>query len=76
MQAQYQAALQTKNSEIVRLQMRINQLEPFSALLAQRDARIRELDSRYQIAIGAKDEEIARLQSRLTELNGKVKMAC
>jgi hypothetical protein len=75
MEAEYQAALQTKNSEIVRLQMRINQLEPFSALVAQRDARIRELDSRYQTAIGAKDAEIAHLQNRLKELKSTVKMA-
>jgi DNA repair exonuclease SbcCD ATPase subunit len=75
MAAQYQATIQTKNSEIVRLQMRINQLEPFSALVAQRDARIRELDSRYQIAIGAKDAEITRLQNRLKELNSTAKMA-
>jgi chromosome segregation ATPase len=76
MEAQYQAVLQTKNSEIVRLQMRVNQLEPFSALVAQRDAHIRELDNRYQMAVSAKDAEIARLQSRLKELHGKVKMAC
>ncbi|MEW6130366.1 MAG: hypothetical protein AB1757_25245 [Acidobacteriota bacterium] len=74
-QAKYKTAVIAKNAEISRLQMRINQLEPFSALVAQRDARIREMDNRYQTAISTKDAEIQRLQNKLRELNGNAHMA-
>jgi chromosome segregation ATPase len=81
------SVLRDKDAAISLLQLRIKELEPLTAQLAERDLKLRRLEEKLaekpeasqQVTAaetdGEKDDEIARLQTRLLELETELKAA-
>ncbi len=63
--ARFQSTLTVKEAEISRLRLLVNQLTPFSTLIADRDRRIREMTNQHQATLKMKDAEIKRLEEQL-----------